>query len=768
MSKRDRDPDDYGDSHLSKRSNVVRSNTIYATPPDNPMEFDISYAENLENACSDYKFAASYILTDIGNKLLLTASTRYEEIGDPLDFIIKKLQNDLSLYGAAKLGLITPEHLNIIRKLVVTEGLDDNAREALQGVVQVQEKLTNILEVQGIENKLVVINEELIHVKGLSGTRQELNKMLQAAFPFAERRLSQTFIKKYQDGIRNISEDQIIEDLRIFYTQISSQQGLTTSFYLPNNPEITSEKMLEFFDVEVNMQKRKGSTHKYLKKTTDDLAKEIEKIIGRDPTDSEVLRYCKVHDVDTNIQEITNTVRGYIAEHSDEIRNTMQGIAKYMQHPDYLASLRSEDFLVQILAYRQLSRDLQKTVLVEGNAEQRNIPPGINSTIKITTGGSATLFLGELGSYKNIGKNNTETLRHYKDFYCYDAEPIEKEDVFKSLHQIEAIRSSSALVTHAMFFELAAENFEPKRLCPGNNWHYDFNKIATQMPMAMKGAVGGAIFLNSAFEDKLTSNLPYDYRLEGDKGDADILHSKNSNILFDFLLWKSGISVEIDRVEVLLNYGDAEHYQKEEEKITYHLCSIILNEYNFICEILPPHGAFEVFLLPTKTDEKVPTQKDMKTINTELKKFKKVLEDNEDNTENLPLHYSLKMYDTYYKDVLNNFKGKFFQITEFSKKIKILQLSKSVYDKYISEGACQTHKKFELEGVHLTIDSSGLEHTDFIFTAVNSYPLDIFNELFSTWYKTDILRDDLQGTLSVPVEVIGDYFEYVDFSSEDS
>ena len=94
-----------------------------------------------------------------------------------------------------------------------------------------------------------------------------------------------------------------------------------------------------------------------------------------------------------------------------------------------------------------------------------------------------------------------------------------------------------------MFFELASVGFIPKRFCPKeDNWQYRFDKIATHMPMAMKGAVSGAIFLNDAFDELLTSSLPYDYRLEGDKANAEVLHSKNNNILFDFLLWKSGIN----------------------------------------------------------------------------------------------------------------------------------------------------------------------------------------------------------------------------------
>src|SRR5207247_9780968 len=62
-----------------------------------------------------------------------------------------------------------------------------------------------------------------------------------------------------------------------------------------------------------------------------------------------------------------------------------------------------------------------------------------------------SLFLGEFGAYENIGIDYTATLQNYMNFFCNKDTPVEKEEVFKSLHQIEALRSSASLLAHAMF-----------------------------------------------------------------------------------------------------------------------------------------------------------------------------------------------------------------------------------------------------------------------------------------------------------------------------
>lgn len=639
-----------GDNKSTIKKSNSSSVTVFGSQEASVMDIDDPsfYIQHLQDSCAKGDYLASYILTDIGNRLLLTKLSRYSEIGDPLAFMLQKLYDDKTLYESAKLGSITATHLNTIQQLANNESLDKIIRKELQSMIEAQQEVETTLELQNIDDKLLDISAQLEHINLLFENRQNLNEKLQGAFPFAQRRLTKTFTSNYQKNVDNVKEQEIIGNLRTTLSiLLDEDQHLGVNSY--------NDKIVKFFGVPVH---KSGNGTRYLAKTTGPLKNKIEGVIGREPNQNDIIKYCKVHNIDinaTNPEVIKTEVRDYITENEQNIYNTMQGVAAYMLYPDYLASLTKEDFLVQTLAYRQISRDLQKTVLVEGNAEQRNIPPGINSTIKITTGGSATLFLGELGSYKTIGENNTETLKNYKDFFCNGYSAVEKEEVFKTLHQIEAIRSSSALLTHAMFFELASENFMPKRLGPTANWQYDFAEISTQMPMAMKGAVSGAVLLNDAFEGKLSSNLPYDYRFQGDQKNAAVLDSKNSNILFDFLLWKSGVNYVF--LEDLLNTDKTDEIKETPtEDGTIHFSkNIYSGEYNFTCEILPPLKAGE----------------------------------NKDN--------------------------------------------------------------------HM--------FTDFVFTCVDSFPLNVFDELLNVWYGT--APDGLQDILNVHIKVMGGYFDYAD-SPEDS
>lgn len=175
-----------------------------------------------------------------------------------------------------------------------------------------------------------------------------------------------------------------------------------------------------------------------------------------------------------------------------------------------------------------------------------NIPPGINTTLEIPPTGSTKYFLGELGSYNKISMLNVSTLKNYQSFICEEMDSKEKENEFKLLSQIEAIRNCSALLTNPMFFELARAGFVQYKDGDPQEEKYNFDKIATQMPMAMKGAVAGSVYLEQQFSKSLKKNqLCYDYRADGIEKNGQILAARDYKILFDWLCYELGRTEKI-------------------------------------------------------------------------------------------------------------------------------------------------------------------------------------------------------------------------------
>jgi hypothetical protein len=317
---------------------------------------------------------------------------------------------------------------------------------------------------------------------------------------------------------------------------------------LTRNVEVDNDPLCNLLEVKIEKSK-KDST--YLAPTKKSLKTQIEKLVGRSPSEYDIDEYIGLNKKKLSVDEgykkiqdnrkevikhIQKEVSSYISDHINEIYEVLRQCHNYATDPDYLKELQGEDFLVQVRAYRKLNRDTQKSILLAGEEGKRNVPPGLNTTVDITPGGSSGLWLGELGSYRTIGETNLQTLKLYTN-YMSDShtEVKEKEKEFKSLCQIEAIRNTSALLTNMMFFELAASNFEPLGIVSKS---YNLKDIADQMPMAMVGAVSGAVFLEYTFKNKLTKKLPYDYREEGEKPEGVILNSRNERIFFDWLCSK--------------------------------------------------------------------------------------------------------------------------------------------------------------------------------------------------------------------------------------
>ena len=380
---------------------------VYSSQEAESMDVDTSlaYIDHIKNSYEKENYPVSYLLTDIGNRLLLTTVKKFNDIGDPLIFFAKKLEKDKSLYETAKLGIelktLTNEDLSAINNLLKNQDLPEEQRLALGKITQITQKYSELLsELEKdnqlsnaeIDSKINDINSDLNYINLLYTNREELNAKLINAFSFAQRHLSKTFIDKWQATFDNHETEQ---EINTKLQNLLEKIGYDRLNFSVNEFRSSVIKILNSKDDKTKAQDR------YIAKTADSLKEKIEKVIGRKPTENEIAKYSNSHPEmkDKNVEEITAEVRDYIATNSGKILETMQEVSRYMLHPDYLEMLReTDDFLFQTFTYRHMSRDLQKVVLVEGNAEQRNIPPGINSTIKITAGGSATVFLGELGS----------------------------------------------------------------------------------------------------------------------------------------------------------------------------------------------------------------------------------------------------------------------------------------------------------------------------------------------------------------------------------
>jgi len=476
-----------GSSHhasgSSEKTKAPANYFLYGTPEKRPR-----LSGEIQELIKKHKAtAATFFLNQISNAVL----RKYLNQEDPLVFRQKELSE-----------------LKQILKLADTESLTLGQGQP------------------DIKTRIAKLEQEEETLKTLIGNRNMHQEKLIGAFPFAERKISISFIEKYIEKFPNRSNwstEQIKEDLECIL-KITKDGNLTTDH----------SDYLSLLEIKTALNKSQSS---YLAPTKNSLIKALEKVIGRSPQESEVEYYRSIHSKEQthSIDDIKAEVEKYIADNSSCIRTTMLQMQQYVMHPDYLQYLRTGDFLSQVMSYRQISRDLQKTLLVNGEEGQLNAPPGLNTSIKITLGGAACVFVGELGSYKRIADVNIGTLQNYHIYTKaklegVEIETVEKEEAFEALHQVEVIRSSTALLTLPMFFELADCSYYSSII----GKKYDVKAIHEFFPMAMKGAVEGSVFLNNATQ----ADFPYDYRYEGNKSKALELEKRNKVILIDYLRYK--------------------------------------------------------------------------------------------------------------------------------------------------------------------------------------------------------------------------------------
>lgn len=520
----------------------------------------------------DNLYPVSYILTDISNRLLLSdeVTEKYQKIKDPLQFRVNILKKRMFTNKNASIG-VASFNANIKNNLDRIEILQNIQDERIQLLLTSEQKTLDVAKKdrtewvkenfseeeiqQNPEESLVyqvyqeyqdankVIEHELETISALKKERDELNKTFKGAFPFIPKQLTPTFIEKYNKTLSvNLEDKNIIKNLIEIRDNLEKGKNLGDI-----------DKLCELLGVKIEKTKKQ----EYKTATKKSVRTKLDNLIGRGSSNYDIKEYIRLNnqkllqdtefklaqeskDKDSVITHIRDKINDCITKNAKDIYKILKESEKYFTNSDYLEKLGKQDFLVQVRAYKKLNRDIEKNILLSGDYGQRNVPPGLNTTVNITAGGSSSLFMGEFGSYSDIGVSNFETLKNYKNFIL-ESKIQEKEKEFKSLLQIEAIRNSSALLTNAMFFELAESSFQPIRVVSGEE-KYNFSDIDKQMPMAMQGAVSGSVHLEQGFEEKLTGKLPYDYREAGMEAGAKILDIRNKNILFDWLSNKIGVS----------------------------------------------------------------------------------------------------------------------------------------------------------------------------------------------------------------------------------
>lgn len=450
-------------------------------------------------------------------------------------------------------------------------------------------------------NSVTSIKEELDTVETLYIQKEELHKDFRGLFKYIPKKLTETFIKKYQESYELSKDDiekDIISDLQILkedlkklklnrksvkdFTELVKRDQELQEIKLLAGDNNKLKKLLQYGTKGV--KKSDGSIKNAIKlfnlgkseslTTLKDVITQHEKdfkkltilikqLKNKEEIFDKIQHFKELTDCDSDkleliIEKIENIVGSLppndkkVQKRLETAKNKVPELYKHLEKaypytidPEYLNSLQTQDFLVQTNVHKKISRNMMKSSLLLSSGGYKkitiNIPPGINTTLKIYPTGSTTYHVGEFGNYKNISIVDFHTLKTLP--YNFSSSDCPKEiKEFKYLYQVEAIRNCSALLTNAMFFELAEAQFIPYiNQEPQQAYHFD--NIKAQMPMAMKDAVPSTVYLDQeiAKTGLLPQQLMYDYRQKGKKNKG-ILPDKNNTILFDWLCYKLSAS----------------------------------------------------------------------------------------------------------------------------------------------------------------------------------------------------------------------------------
>ena len=406
------------------KSSVYDSSDEGQSEVENRFIANKNYINELYRNAKDTLYPFSYILTDISNRLLFSkdVTEKYNKIKDPLQFKINNLKKHECIYNDAACGA---KSLNINiknrEKLIADLKKLGSSSNGIKIIVEEQEielEKDKKARKEWVEKNKKCFNnsgnspEEIVEtvsnlyqqkskddlrtiekIEILQKARDELNIILKGAFPFRINKLSPKFIENYNKNLdKNDNEKVVVEALTKLRNQLDFDKVIQKSDDL--------DKICKLFGIKIVYDKKMT---RYLDSTKKSLLNNIESVIGRAPNDDDVNEYIRLNYNKLNqdqefiqlkgsssglIRYIKEKVNHDIAINSEEIYKISKQTAKYTTDPDYLQELAKgsskEDFLVQIRAYRKLNRDIEKNVLLAGDEGTRNVPPGGNTTVKIT------------------------------------------------------------------------------------------------------------------------------------------------------------------------------------------------------------------------------------------------------------------------------------------------------------------------------------------------------------------------------------------------
>jgi hypothetical protein len=344
------------------------------------------------------QYKASYILTALGNALLLSKSVvdRSNPLNDPLEY----KQNILTQQLAEKevfLHYLQNPSVNI--KPAHSDFPGNNP--------------------QAYQETINQINSELNSVKSLLEEKKLLYKTFGGLFPYIPKKLTDTFVKNYNDTFKvNKNAQEILQELK------------------NNRDNMPDSKVMKYGKLfALTMSKKTIITKTIITKITDIIGKkltaqELEKNQNK-IANEDIKGLKKQNDIAVKLEELCSLAN------IQKLHNHLAKAYPYTLDNDYLKSIKQEEFLVQVRIYKKLGRDMMKSVILlhSGGYETTKItiPPGINTTLEILPSGATKYLLGELGSYSKIAEWNTSTLENYSNMFQTGV-PRKKKKISSNLY----------------------------------------------------------------------------------------------------------------------------------------------------------------------------------------------------------------------------------------------------------------------------------------------------------------------------------------------
>lgn len=444
------------DKHFSVgKKPSISDNSISNTAPGSPKLanlFDRAGSDIKINMDYNAKFALnvitpvrfSYLLIDLGNRLLQLESTArmYTKLKNPIQVKITNLEDRLSLYEVA--------------------GICFENKEAMS-VKEINEWITKQDKLKETYPKILKdLKAELTESKIIYDLFKKLQPELKSAFPLVPKKIPETLIKKYNEQNNNNSKEVILQDL-LTVSKILKTYTDGSFATLKADQLVSVNRIYKLFDTE----QAKFETSTTAKNQRTKILNSIKSVIGRSPSDTEIKEYAIKHGINPDLErdEIIKVAISYIENNSKDIYRIMESSAILAVDSDYLKLLEEQDFLVQVRIYRKINITVGEFLCKVQGQSHMVVPPGKNGYITMNDNGTVTTKSLAFQKYSDLAKQ-TWLLENYKSNYFGDKthEYSPKDEIFHSTFQIEAIRSTSTLVTVPMFFDLALEKYQPLRL----------------------------------------------------------------------------------------------------------------------------------------------------------------------------------------------------------------------------------------------------------------------------------------------------------------